>query len=126
MSVVLFCATAARPKLAQCVPMRKVTPVRTANKTTNLKPRDCDQEGQLQREVLVDFSPGRLEGGDGEEEGGAVPADLIEALELVCDPWDGCGHNGLWFVRNTTLFAVNTFLAEARRRYHQRTISRAT
>lgn len=37
----------------------------------------------------------RLEGADGHEEGCAVPANLIETLELIGDLGDSSGNDGL-------------------------------
>lgn len=70
----------------------------TANHGADLKDEDGDEEGDLEREVLVDLAPGGLEGSDGHEEGGAVPADFVETLELVRDLGDGGCNDGLGWV----------------------------
>ena len=54
-----------------------------------------DEEGGLQREILVGFAPCRLKGADGEKEGRAVPAYLVQTVKFVCDAgYCGCndGH----------------------------------
>lgn len=81
---------------------------------TELEDKDGDEEGCLQGKVLVDFTPFyrsqhawlcrlvglrqltcRLEGADCHEEGGSIPASLVETLEFVCDLGNGSCNNGL-------------------------------
>lgn len=61
----------------------------------DFKDEDSNQERCLEREVFVDFAPGRLEGADSHEEGSAIPADLVETLELFGDFRNGSCDNGL-------------------------------
>lgn len=59
----------------------------TANQTPQLKEEDGRQEGELEIEVLVRLAPRRLEDGEGDEEGGGVPADVGDRL---CERSAGC------------------------------------
>ncbi|EAQ88395.1 hypothetical protein CHGG_05014 [Chaetomium globosum CBS 148.51] len=55
---------------------------------------DRGEEGELQVEVAEGFAPGGLEGGGGQEEGAAVPGDVVEAVEGGGDGRDGVGEDG--------------------------------
>jgi hypothetical protein len=68
---------------------------RTANQTPYLEDEDGEHEGAFQGEEFECFAPGGLESGDGKEEGGAVPADGVEAVEFIGNFWDGGCDYGL-------------------------------
>ena len=65
-----------------------------ADETTNLEYGNRDHESWFQLEILVRLSPCRLERRNGKKEGGPVPADVIEAVEFISDPWDSSCDNG--------------------------------
>lgn len=66
-----------------------------ADEAAELEDDDGSEVDGLEVEVLVGLAPGRLEAAVGHEEGGAVPGDFVEAVELVGDFGDGCGDDGL-------------------------------
>ncbi|EDN02503.1 predicted protein [Histoplasma mississippiense (nom. inval.)] len=55
-----------------------------AGYTANFKYRDRGDENASQREVFVQIAPYGLGGGQGEEEGGAVPSYIGEGVEFGC------------------------------------------
>lgn len=67
----------------------------TADHGADLEDEDSHEEGHLEGKIFVDLAPGRLEGSDGHEEGGAVPANLVETLELVRDFRNGSCDDSL-------------------------------
>lgn len=70
------------------------TMILTTNKTAQFEYENWSQERNLQREILVAFTPGRLESSHCQEEGRAIPTNKIEAVKLICDLRNGRGHNG--------------------------------
>lgn len=73
---------------------RRAIPCNRADQTAHFKNEYGKQECRFQREISVSFPPCRLEGRVREEEGAAVPAYLIEAVEFVGYPRDGCRDYG--------------------------------
>lgn len=65
-----------------------------ANQTTQLENGNRNEEADLQGKELVGFAPGGLKGADGEEEGGAVPSHLVQAVKLVGDLGNGGRDDG--------------------------------
>lgn len=66
-----------------------------ADQTADLEDGNGSEEGPLDAPEGVDFAEEELEGGAGEHVCGAVPADVVEAVELVGDARDGCGDDGV-------------------------------
>ena len=66
----------------------------TADEGAQLEDEDGDEEGELQREELVGLAPCGLEPANGHEEGGAVPGDVVETVELARDFGDCGGDDG--------------------------------
>lgn len=67
----------------------------TANKTADFEDEDAQEEDMFHREIFVRFPPYRLCGCQGEEHGRAIPAHILEAVELIGDGRDCCGDDGL-------------------------------
>jgi hypothetical protein len=65
-----------------CSDRRQCRDVLTADQTTDLEDTDTDKEYQLEVEVLVGFAPGRLRRGNSQEEGAAVPANILKTAKL--------------------------------------------
>lgn len=64
------------------------------DQAADLKDEDGQEKGDFEREVLVRLAPGGLEGAESEEEGTAIPSNVVDAVELVGDGGDGCGDDG--------------------------------
>jgi len=67
----------------------------TADHTTQLEEEDGDEIRPLQRKESVQSSPERCSRSCGDEERRAIPADVLETLELIGDLGDGCRDYGL-------------------------------
>jgi hypothetical protein len=64
-----------------------------AHEAANLKDQNAAQKRTLEWKVLVGFAPSRLKRGDCQKEGGAIPAHLIQRMELVGNARNGCSHD---------------------------------
>jgi hypothetical protein len=58
---------------------------KAADETAELEDCDGEYEGKLHGKVRADLSPERPERAEGEEIHGAVPGDLLETVEFICD-----------------------------------------
>jgi hypothetical protein len=81
-----------------------VSVVLTAYQTTNLEDADPDEEYKLEVEVLVGFAPGRLRRSNSQEEGAAVPANILKAAELGLQTKTSCQQGVPESTRVVTLF----------------------
>lgn len=65
-----------------------------ADKTADLEDEDGQKKAEFEWEILVCLAPSTLKCSQGQEEAGAVPADLIERMELLRDARNGGGDDG--------------------------------
>jgi hypothetical protein len=83
MSVVLFCETPTSRVRKRCgLSRRRAICARTANQATQLEDETSNEERNLEIAVSVYLAPKRLERRP-------VPANLVDGVEFVGDPWDG-------------------------------------
>jgi hypothetical protein len=66
-----------------------------ADQTAGFEDGHGGDEVRLEGVVLEELAPGGLEAAEGHEVGGAIPCYFVEAVELVCDFWDGGADDGL-------------------------------
>lgn len=66
-----------------------------ADQTAHLEHRDGREEGPLDAPEGVDLAEQELQGGAGEHVCRGVPADVVEAVELVGDARNGGGDDGV-------------------------------
>lgn len=69
--------------------------IHTTDETAQFKDEDCYEVRPLQGEILEELAPGRRERSHREEESRAVPSNVGNAVELICDPWDSCRYDSL-------------------------------
>ena len=74
---------------------------------------DLEDENRQQTDILgvvkgVDATPEQLRCAARDEVGTGIPGDVVEGMELICDPWDGCRNNC------TILFAVSEIFTKKR------------
>ena len=67
----------------------------TAYQASQLKNEDGQHEDPFHGKVLVSTPPHGLRGSNREEHGGAIPADIVKAVELTSDAWNRRGNDGL-------------------------------
>lgn len=72
-----------------------------ANRGTDFECRQGADKCPLDREQGVEGAEEELEAAGCEEKRAAIPADILDAVELGCDGWNGGGYDGLillWFL----------------------------